>query len=219
MADVMKALLAVSLFLVACAEGAADRTTLALEETITTTSSRTSTTSISSTTTTALTTTTTRPTTTTTDPGSQYIGTTYSDASEIDLHFWGGWHIAGIGPGPTGWDSPFWGSRWESGGDQMLWFERETGNGSEVVVLDVVSFPVPGPGEAVADSGCIAADDGVDAELHGVARHEGGNRWTVLRLWRADRDAGQWFEIDPAGHVVEPATGSCELGAGDGPLP
>ncbi|MBW3666911.1 MAG: hypothetical protein KY394_04875, partial [Actinobacteria bacterium] len=93
------------------------------------------------------------------------------------------------------------------------------GNGLEVEVLDVVAYPIPGPKEGIANSGCIAYDDEVDFELHGVVRHEGNNVWALLRLWRADRAQEVWVELDPSGHVVEPATGTCELGAGDGPLP
>lgn len=190
--------------------------------TSTTTSSTTTTSTLPGTTTTmapSTTTTTATQATTTPDPGSQYVGITYSDASEIDLQKWGGWHIAEVGPGPSGWDSPYWGTRWQSGDDQMLWFEKETGNGSERVVLDVVTFLHPNPEDGMANSGCIADNDGVDFELHGVARHEGGNEWVLLMLWRADRAEEIWVELDPAGHVVEPATGTCELGAGDGGLP
>lgn len=99
----------------------------------------------------------------------------------------------------------------------MFWFEKETDDGLEV--LDVVTFDAPGPEEAVALSGCIADADGVDVELHGLARHVDNNQWSLLRLWRADREQRAWVELDPAGFVVQPASGSCELGSGDGLLP
>jgi len=156
-------------------------------------------------------------TTTTRDPESAYEGTSYTDSAEIGHAQLGGWHIADIGPGPSGFDSPFWGTRWESGSHQMLWFEKDISVGHEV--LDVVAFPVPGPSEDLAVSGCISAGDDVDYELHGVARHTGNNQWTLLQLWRADRTEEVWIELEPADYVVEPATGDCELGAGDGPLP